>query len=62
MKASSYLIGNILRLRCKDQLLNAVIMGTADVSCENHMRHINTLCAQNVVCCCVKTGSTCRKL
>jgi hypothetical protein len=48
MKFSSYLTGNTLRLRYKDQPINAVQENNA-VYCENHTKHTDTLCGQNAV-------------
>jgi hypothetical protein len=45
-KSSPYLTGNILHLRYKAQLVNAV-WGKSRYLFENHMEQMNTLCGQN---------------
>jgi hypothetical protein len=47
MKLSSYVTGNTLRLRYKDQSVNAVWGSNRAIYCENHMKHTNILCGQN---------------
>jgi hypothetical protein len=47
IKFSSYLTGNTSHLHYKDQPVNAVWRKKNAVYCENHMKHINTLCGQN---------------
>jgi hypothetical protein len=46
LKMCSYLAGNTLRVRYRDQPVNAV-RETVTVYCENHTKHINTPSAQN---------------